>query len=342
MKPVKKIKKNTVSFSKDSVNLFFHILTQCNLSCCHCYINKKQHGTKTLSFSTMESWMQMFSSKGKKQNIIFLGGEPTLHPDLAKAVKTAKDLGYNSVTVDTNGYLFNDFLAKTSPDTLDYLSFSLDGASRKTNDMIRGKGCYDKCIKGIKKAVKKGFCTSLIYTVSSLNINELEKMGPLLNDLGIDKFFIQVLGIRGESAKDQETKGGDKILQVQRSRWLDIIPETAENIASSGISVTYPKVYLSEGETFECAGNVAENYFIFPNGRVYRCPLCEDFPMHSMVIKENSLVQTGNINESHLFGLNIPEGCVMNKLIQPENLIYKKDGTPEYKIACCMLKEEIL
>ncbi len=340
MNSAKKIKKNTVSFSKDSVNLFFHILTQCNLSCTHCYINKKQHGTKTLSFATIKSWLQLFSSKEKKQNIIFLGGEPTLHPDLAKAVETAKALGYNSVTVDTNGYLFNDFLAKTSPDTLDYLSFSLDGASKETNDMIRGKGCYDNCIKGIKKAVKKGFCTSLIYTVSSLNIDELEKMGPLLNDLGINRFFIQVLGIRGESAKEN-TKTGEKILQVQKSRWLDIIPETAKNIASSGISVTYPKVYLNEGETFECAGNVAENYFVFPNGRVYRCPLCEDFPMHSMAIKRNSLVQTGNINEKHLFGLNIPEGCVMNRLIQPENLAYKKDGTPEYKIACCMLKEEI-
>ncbi len=341
MKPVKKIKKNTVSFSKDSVNLFFHILTQCNLNCTHCYINKKQHGTTTLPFATIKSWLQIFSSKEKNQNIIFLGGEPTLHPALAKAVETAKALGYNSVTVDTNGYLFNNFLAKTSPDTLDYLSFSLDGASKKTNDMIRGKGCYDRCIKGIKKAVKQGFCTSLIYTVSSLNIDELEQMGPLLNDLGVNRFFIQVLGIRGESAKDKNAKTGEKILQVQRSRWLDIIPETARNIASSGISVTYPKVYLNKGETFECAGNVAENYFIFPNGRVYRCPLCEDFPMHSMVIKENYLEQTGNINESHLFGLNIPEGCVMNKLIQPENLIYKKDGTPEYKIACCMLKEEI-
>jgi Fe-coproporphyrin III synthase len=53
------------------------------------------------------------------------------------------------------------------------------------------------------------------------------------------------------------------------------------------------------------------------------------------------LVKTGRINEKDLFGLSIPEGCVMNRLIQPGNLKYKKDGTPEYKIACCLLKEEI-
>ncbi len=31
----------------------------------------------------------------------------------------------------------------------------------------------------------------------------------------------------------------------------------------------------------------------------------------------------------------------MNKIIQPDNLIYHKDGSPAYKIACCLLKEEI-
>ena len=328
-------KKKTVSFSKDSANLFFHILTKCNLNCIHCYINEEQHGSEILPLSTIESWLEIFAHK-KKQNIIFLGGEPTLHPDLPEAIKKAKTLGFNSITVDTNGYLFNDFLSKTDPDILDYLSFSLDGVSSETNDRIRGKGSYDKCINGIKKANKKGFCTSLIYTVSNLNISELDKIPSLLKDLKIDRFFIQVIGIRGKSAKN---KAG--IIQAHRAEWLDIIPETARNIADLGITVTYPKVYLNNNEKFECAGIVADNYFIFPNGRVYRCPLCEDFPMHSMIIKDNSLMmQTGNINESHLFGLNIPEGCVMNKIIQPENIICK-DGIPEYKIACCMLKEEI-
>ena len=32
----------------------------------------------------------------------------------------------------------------------------------------------------------------------------------------------------------------------------------------------------------------------------------------------------------------------MNRLVQPGNLSYKKDGTPERKIACCMLKHEII
>ena len=328
--------KKTVAFSKNAANVFFHILTDCNLKCKYCYINKKQHGENTLSLETIQAWLEVFAAKNKSANVIFLGGEPTLHPDLSLAVKKAKTLGYSSITVDTNGYLFYDILSKVNPDQVDFFSFSLDGATRETNDMIRGKGSYDKCITGIKKAILCGFSTSLIYTVSKKNLHELNMMATLLKDMGLDRFFIQVIGIRGKSAESRQEK-----LQVSRSDWLKIIPDATQKIARLGITVTYPKVFLDPDEPFECAGLVADNYFIFPNGRVYRCPLCEDFPLHGKVLKGNMLLSTPKINENDLFELNIPEGCVMNKLIQPGNLSYDSDGKPEYRVACCMLKEEI-
>ncbi|MDH3356439.1 MAG: radical SAM protein [Desulfobacteraceae bacterium] len=328
--------KKTVAFSKNATNVFFHILTDCNLKCRHCYINKKQHGKNTLPLETINAWLSVFASKNKEANVIFLGGEPTLHPNLPEAVNKAKSLGYSSITIDTNGYLFHDILSRVSPDVIDYFSFSLDGTTRETNDMIRGKGSFDTCIQGIKNAVLKGFSTSLIYTVSTKNIHELDKIAPLLKDLKINRFFIQVIGIRGKSAGSRKDK-----LQVSRKDWLKIVPDAAQKIARLGIIVTYPKVFLSLEEPFECAGLVADNYFIFPNGRVYRCPLCEDYPLHSSVFKDNVLANTPRINENDFFTLNIPEGCVMNKLFQPDNLSYNPNGTCKYKIACCMLKEEI-
>jgi MoaA/NifB/PqqE/SkfB family radical SAM enzyme len=328
--------KKTVSFSKKTTNIFFHILTNCNLNCRHCYINPEQHGRNTLPLSVIMSWLDAFAEKSRIANVIFLGGEPTLHPDLASAIKKAKQAGFASVTVDTNGYLFHDVLSKLGPDEADYFSFSLDGPTAAVNDRLRGQGVYEKCTAGIRAANRRGFATSLIYTVSQSNIHDLDRMGPLLEDLGIRRFFIQVIGIRGKSAENRDEK-----LQVSREEWIRIVPEAAEKIAKRGITVTYPKVFLKPEETFECTGLVADNYFIFPNGRVYRCPLCEDFPIHSLCFKDNQLAETERLNESDFFNLSIPEGCVMNKLIQPQNLSYGSNGIPEYKIACCMLKEEI-
>jgi MoaA/NifB/PqqE/SkfB family radical SAM enzyme len=331
----------TVTFVKDTSNVFFHLLTQCNLSCHHCYINPQQHGTQRLPIDRIQTWLEILIRRSPTANLIFLGGEPTLHPDLAVAVKSARKLGYASITIDTNGYLFNDILDKVTPHEVDVFSFSLDGPTAAINDAIRGQGCFQHCTAGIQQAKSRGFGISLIYTVSSRNLAYLEKMTPLLQQWGIDHFFIQVIGLRGKSAGVTSISKEDAPLQVSREQWLRVVPPVARQVTAAGIRVTYPKVYLGPEEQFECAGRVADNYFVFPNGRVYRCPLCEDFPMHSLAFFDDGLVDVGPINEADLFKLDIAEGCVMNKLIQPRNLAYLPDGSPAYKIACCLLKEQI-
>jgi MoaA/NifB/PqqE/SkfB family radical SAM enzyme len=329
----------TVAFAKDTANVFFHILTQCNLDCRHCYINPRQHGTGKLSLERIQAWLEVLIQRSPSANLIFLGGEPTLHPELPAAVRVARRLGYASITIDTNGYLFNDILHKVTPDDVDVFSFSLDGPTAEINDAIRGPGCFAQCTAGICQAKTLGFSVSLIYTVSSRNLASLEDMVPLLGQWGVDHFFIQVIGLRGRSAL--EPKEGDKSLQVTRQQWLGTVPPVARRVAAQGIPVTFPKVFMELSDPFHCAGRVADNYFVFPNGRVYRCPLCEDYPLHSLAFAVDGLVATGPVNEADLFKLDIAEGCVMNKLVQPQNLDYLPDGSPAFKIACCLLKEHI-
>ena len=222
---------------------------------------------------------------------------------------------------------------------MDFFSFSLDGPDPTVNDPLRGEGSFEQCTRGIARAKQRGFAVSLIYTVSQANIEHLHRMPSLLAELGVDRFFIQVIGIRGQWADDAQRR--DTLAQVDRKTWLEVIPQVADVAAQRGITVTFPKVFLDPQEAFECAGLVADNYFIFPNGRVYRCPLCEDYPLHSLEIEDDCLVETAKVNEADLFPLIIPEGCVMNRMIQPGNIVYASDGTPKFKIACCLLKEEI-
>jgi MoaA/NifB/PqqE/SkfB family radical SAM enzyme len=324
----------TVAFRPEERNVFFHILTACNLACSHCYINRDQHGHEMISRETMERWLKMFHDPARETNLIFLGGEPTLHPDLAFGIKKARDMGYGSITVDTNGYLFNDLLDNISPEDA-VISFSLDGPEPSVNDPIRGEGVFEVCTQNLKKAVSMGFKTSLIYTVSRLNLDHLQRMPELLAEWGVNRFFIQVIGLRGKSAAE----GRD--LQLTPDEWLAVVPPVAVAAGGLGIPTTYPKVFLDEGEKFECAGRVAENFFVFPNGRVYRCPLCEDHPIHSLEIADDRLVERAGLNEDRFFELDIPEGCVMNRLLQSGNIVYGKDGKPLHRISCCLLKQEV-
>lgn len=344
-----KLKNRTVEFKKNTRNFFFHLLTACNLKCLHCYINSEQHGTTALDKETITQWLEIFAKHPpvgtgslkdpalpEKSNVVFLGGEPTMHQDLAFAIEEAKRLGHGTVTLDTNGYLFNDILTRTSPELVDFISFSLDGSKPSVNDPIRGDGSFEKCVEGIKKAKKLGYNVSSIFTAHKKNIKDLPNMPALLLKLGVEKFFIQVVGIRGNPAKMDETS-----LQVERDEWELIVPETAYKTAEMGIHVIYPKVFLARDEKFECAGMVADNYFVFPNGRVYTCPLCEDLPIHAMEIKNGVLVRRPPVTEADLYALSIDEGCVMNKILHPGNIEYDKEGKVLYRIACCMLKEEI-
>ena len=326
----------TVGFKQGERNIFFHILTACNLACRHCYINKEQHGVATLSKEQIDKWLTIFAVPGKKTNLILLGGEPTLHPDLPFAIQRAKELGF-FVTVDSNGFLFHDLLNKTTPDLLDFLSFSLDGPDAATNDPIRGNGVFEVCVANIQRAVAKGFNVSVIYTVSKKNLQALAGMVPLLQELQVKKFFIQVIGLRGNSAQNNN----DETMQVSRQEWLAIVPEVAQQAARQGIHVTYPQVFLQPDENFQCAGNVAENFFIFPNGRVYQCPLCEDHPINAFRIEDDRLIKSEGLTEDRFFRLNIVEGCVMNKLLQADNIEYDQEGKPRYQISCCLLKREI-
>jgi len=328
----------TLAFQSNERNVFFHILTACNLSCRHCYINPEQHGSNTLPEETIFDWLELFASPNKKTNLIFLGGEPTLHPALPKAIKKARELGYQSITIDTNGFLHNNLLDKIRPADA-VLSFSLDGPSPAVNDPLRGQGVFATCTENLAKAVAMGFEVSVIYTVSALNLEHLAAMPRLLQELGVHHFFIQVIGLRGKSATPTETFS--QPLQISPEQWLNTVPPVAMDAAQRGIHVIFPKVFLGPDEPFECAGLVAENFFIFPNGRVYCCPLCEDYPINSYQIEGNTLCLRSGLIEKNFFDISIPEGCIMNKLLQPGSLHYHENGTPCHRISCCLLKQEI-
>ncbi|MDH4319473.1 MAG: radical SAM protein, partial [Desulfobulbaceae bacterium] len=53
------------------------------------------------------------------------------------------------------------------------------------------------------------------------------------------------------------------------------------------------------------------------------------------------VVTNYGLTEDRFFSLDIPEGCVMNKLLQPDNISYRENGTPLHRISCCLLKQEM-
>ena len=87
-------------------------------------------------------------------------------------------------------------------------------------------------------------------------------------------------------------------------------------------------------------GGSRTTILFFPTAASTAARYVRTYPIHSLMFENDVIVAAPKLNEADLFTLDIAEGCVMNKLVQPQNLSYDKDGNPLYQVACCLLKEE--
>ena len=89
--------KRTVSFARNALNVFFHILTRCNLKCRHCYINPQQHGTRTLDIDTtnvetlVPAIEELFGTKFLSPEVYYISDVPSdmRWPDVATICSVA-------------------------------------------------------------------------------------------------------------------------------------------------------------------------------------------------------------------------------------------------------------
>jgi Fe-coproporphyrin III synthase len=324
---------STVQFSRQAANVFLHVLTRCNLRCRHCYINPEQHGRTRLPIRRIERWLAVLAGRSPGANLVLLGGEPTLHPDLPRAVRSARRLGYGSVTIDTNGYLFHDILEKLTPRRWMCSASAWTGPPPRPTT---GSGAEAPSTPARRDpaGAGQGVSHQPDHHREQRQCERAGRDGPAARELGVERFFIQVLGLRGKGPRPGRI-GAAAGLGVRMAR---AGAGGGRGDRPAGHPGDLPQGVSRPGEKFECAGLVADNYFVFPNGRVYRCPLCEDYPLHSLAFEGDRLVERPKLNEEDLFRLDIPEGCVMHSSFSPARGACRRACT---RIACCLLKQEL-
>jgi uncharacterized radical SAM superfamily Fe-S cluster-containing enzyme len=130
------------------------ITNACNMRCPTCFASS---GTgEFLELATIEKMMESFVRAEKEPEVLMIsGGEPTLHPDLMRIMRMAREKGIRHVVLNTNGQRivrdpsFAEALARERP-TL-YLQF--DGFKPQTHSHIRGDSdllrkktaCIERC-----------------------------------------------------------------------------------------------------------------------------------------------------------------------------------------------------
>ena len=127
----------------------------CNLHCSYCLRDEDALYHRPANFLPVELFARVArdarDSMGIEQ-VMFTGGEPTLHPEFGKLLAAAATLDLKCSFV-TNGWHFERVwpLLLEHRDALSHVSFSLDGATQEVHDRWRGEGSFERVVRAFSR-----------------------------------------------------------------------------------------------------------------------------------------------------------------------------------------------
>ena len=177
--------------------VIWNLVRRCNLSCRHCYTaSADKDFAGELSTGEVFAVMEDLRDFGVPV-VILSGGEPLVRPDIFEISRHAKELGF-LVCLSSNGTLIDETNIRQIADIgYDYVGISIDGL-RETHDRFRNKqGAFDAAMRGLRLCREHGIKTGLRFTLTRDNAPELPALLQLIEDEGIDKFYLSHLNYAG-------------------------------------------------------------------------------------------------------------------------------------------------
>jgi len=187
-------------------NMDLEITSRCNLRCKYCYYyNNSDVGYYDLP---TDEWLQFFDELGQcaVMDVTLQGGEPFIREDLPELIK---GIVRNRMrfSILSNGTLIDDEIAAFIAETgrCNQVQVSIDGSKPETHDIFRGKGTFEKAIKGIRTLQRHGISVGVRVTIHSHNVRDLEDTARMLiEDMGLPGFGTNSAGYLGVCRQNAE------------------------------------------------------------------------------------------------------------------------------------------
>lgn len=166
---------------------------RCNLRCIMCY-NKEnllsQNNQNELTIEEFKDFLDqaapLLAEKGT--NLQILGGEPLTVPEKTLAIIEYASPMVEHISLSTNGTLVTkEFAQNVSAVENVSVQVSLDSPNRRTHERIRGKGTFNRTIKGVKLLVEEDVMTVLNMVCHRANLDELEHYYKFALELGVSR-----------------------------------------------------------------------------------------------------------------------------------------------------------
>jgi len=230
----------------------------------------------------------LISNANKGYNIVNLhGGEATAYKGFWDVLQQIKNLGYPSISLQTNGRRMKnfEFTSKLKFFNVVLVIVSLHGGNAYTHDFLtRENGSFDDAIEGIKNALKAGINVRTNTVITKQNIGELSQLIDLLKDIGV-KFVnisnIHPVGSAYINFEDVVPNVHDSKIAVTNASKIAIYNDM--NLTLEGfpycITPDLDQYHVEEKRSeinMEFRGNKIEDYFNFMSSLRIKGSVCKN------------------------------------------------------------------
>jgi heme d1 biosynthesis radical SAM protein NirJ len=210
--------------------VIWNLIRRCNLTCKHCYATSADKDFPgELSTEQVFDVMQNLHDFGVRV-LILSGGEPLMRPDIFEISQRAKDMGFY-VGLSSNGTLIDETNIEQIVDLgYNYVGISIDGM-RDTHDKFRRKlGSYDAALRGVRLCHDAGIKVGLRFTLTQDNQHDLPDLLKLMDDEGVDKFYLSHLNYAGRGNKNRR----DDLHHRMTRKAMDLLIDTCWQDVQAG------------------------------------------------------------------------------------------------------------
>lgn len=267
--------------------LQWHVTEQCDQRCKHCYIyNGREMANNELSIDILNKIVDDFvitcNKMDKRPLISVTGGDPLLYPDIWDFFKILHNKSIKFSILGNPFHLNDEVASKLKTLGCYNYQMSLDGI-KSTHDFIRKPGSFDETLRKIECLNNAGIYSTIMTTVSKMNIDEIHQLVPIVVEANVKNFSF--------SRYCPNPNDVDNLISPNEYKcFLERMWETFKQYQTAGTRFSLKdhlwKLFLFEKGLFDISSYNEEIIYdgchcgithmtILSNGMVYACRRCE-------------------------------------------------------------------
>jgi len=206
-----------LDFDRAPFTIAWELTRACAYACLHCRADAQpRRDPLELTTREGESLIDDVAGFGTRPILVLTGGDPLMRRDIFDLAAYATRRGLRvSLTPTATALSTRKRMRQAREAGIRRVAFSVDAADPRVHDRFRGfEGSFARTLRGIENAADEGLPLQVNTTVCRLNVDELERMVPLLEEWGVVQwsvFFLVPVG-RGATLPMLDAAGHERVL----------------------------------------------------------------------------------------------------------------------------------